>query len=103
MDSAPFPPLTLESQHAAFDGPIPAGALHPVSHGKDGQAAVLRAALFLHDRLASDARQGAARRRAAVRRNQCRHDIWLNRLVATLAFHRDTATRLRDQRKANSQ
>lgn len=102
MDDAPFPPYALDSLHAAFDGPVPAEALHIVIYGKNEQTAVLWATLSVHDRLAADARLGAARRRAAVR-NEWRHDVWLNRLVATLAFHRDAATRLRDQRKANSQ
>lgn len=48
--------------------------------------------LRLHDRLAAEARQGAAQRRRTLPADRTAGDAWLSRLAAALAYHRNAAS-----------
>lgn len=107
MDCGAYPPHSLDRLYRAFDGPVPVGMLQYALNGQSRETAIQWAALSLHQRLAAEARLGAARRRAMLPACTCSRDVWLNRLAATLAHHRHAAASLAGQsavqRKANSQ
>ncbi|MBP2293101.1 hypothetical protein [Azospirillum rugosum] len=93
-DSPDGPGLAaLERSH---DGPPPRHALKIalLGGGERHTALALSAARSLHDRLAAEARQGAARRRAALPAAGAAADAWLSRLSRTLAHHRHAACAL---------
>ncbi|TWA67192.1 hypothetical protein FBZ82_107166 [Azospirillum brasilense] len=52
------------------------------------------AALRLHDRLAAEARRGAAHRRRSLPAGRTASDVWLARLAASLTHHRNAASAL---------
>ncbi|WP_247890966.1 hypothetical protein [Azospirillum aestuarii] len=81
----------LERRH---DDAPPRGVLRTaLLNGTDRHAALARAAVLrLHDRLAGEARQGAAQRRRALPANRTAGDEWLTRLTAALAHHRNAAS-----------
>jgi len=83
----------LDDLHRSHDGPPPRDALQTTILGGSTRRTALAhaAALALHSRLASEARLGAARRRATLPASSAPADPWLTRLSATLAHHRHTA------------
>jgi hypothetical protein len=88
-------PATLDDLHRRHDGPPPAHAVRVAALGGRirADAGMRDAARHHHQRLAADARQGAARRRAALSGIAATDDAWLTRLAATLAHHRHAAER----------
>jgi hypothetical protein len=80
----------LERDH---DGPLPAAALAELLAGGAGAAAAAlrRAESGLHERLAAEARLGAARRRRRLSPAAALSDGWLRRLCLALAGHRRAA------------
>jgi len=88
--------MALDDLHSRHDGPPPAHAARVTLLGGRLRADALAtdAARGFHQRLAAEARLGAARRRAALPAAAVVGDAWLARLAATLAHHRDAARRL---------
>ena len=83
----------LDALERSHDGPPPRHSLKAaLLGGGERHAALARsAARSLHDRLAAEARQGAARRRAALPAAGAAADAWLSRLSRSLAHHRHAA------------
>ena len=71
-----------------YDGPVPAGEWPGASGFRLRRIEGVRA---LHQRLASAAREGAARRRRGLNAAAAGTDPWLARLTLTLAGHRMAA------------
>ncbi|NUB15742.1 hypothetical protein GAY28_26140 [Azospirillum brasilense] len=96
----PFPaPLALISHRLdelerRHDDTPPRGVLRTaLLDGTDRHATLARAAMLrLHDRLAAEARQGAAQRRRTLPADRTAGDAWLSRLTAALAYHRNAAS-----------
>ncbi|MCW2237909.1 hypothetical protein [Azospirillum canadense] len=86
----------LDELERGHDGPPPRRSLKTaLLGGGERHAALVRSATrSLHDRLAAEARQGAARRRAALPADGAAADAWLSRLSRTLAHHRHAACAL---------
>ncbi|WP_448190081.1 hypothetical protein [Azospirillum sp. sgz301742] len=93
-----FPPATLDDLHRRHDGPPPAHAVRVAELGGRLRAddRARDAAYHHHQRLAADARLGAARRRSALPGLAVIEDSWLARLAAALAHHRHAAERRSD-------
>ncbi|WP_431856649.1 hypothetical protein [Azospirillum sp.] len=87
----------IDDLHRRYDGPLPDTVARVAALGGRARAEALsrEVAWAFHQRLAADARLGAARRRAALAAAEVSGDAWLARLCATLAHHRHTATGLR--------
>ncbi|WP_247890197.1 hypothetical protein [Azospirillum brasilense] len=81
----------LERRH---DDAPPRGVLRTaLLDGTDRHTALACAAVFrLHDRLAAEARRGAAQRRRTLPADQTAGDAWLSRLTAALTHHRNAAS-----------
>lgn len=92
----PPPSTLLEDLERRHDDAPPRGALRTaVLEGAERHTALAFAALIrLHGRLAAEARQGSADRRRALPADRTGGDVWLARLTATLAHHRNSASAL---------
>ncbi len=91
-----FPvPDTIDDLDRRHDGPHPAHAARVALLGGRANADAMAhdAMLRHHQRLAADARLGAARRRSALPGDAAAGDAWLARLTAAIAHHRHAAER----------